>query len=76
MRSEEFQRGLRKRIEELIEKAEKAQRDWAESCQLLEAFIVVYEEGELGGPLPDELGSRIALLGYKRKRKQRSQTER
>lgn len=72
--SEELQKVLRQRIEGLLEKAEKAQRDWAESCRLLEDFIVVYEAE--GASLPDELSSRVALLGYKRKRKQRSKGER
>lgn len=70
--SEELQKVLRQRIEELLQKAENAQRDWAESCRLLEDFIVVYE-AELGTSLPDELSSRVALLGYKRKRKQHSE---
>lgn len=73
--SKELQKVLWQRIEELLKKAEKAQRDWAESCRLLEDFIVVYE-AELGTSLSDELSSRVALLGYKRKRKQRSEAER
>lgn len=72
MEKNQLQKALYKQIEALIEKAEKAQIVWAESCAHLEDYISVYED-ETGAPLPAELSSRVALLGYKRKRKRAKQ---
>jgi len=69
---DELQKALLKQIEFLLEKAEKAQVVWAESCGLLESYIFVYE-AETKQPLPSELSSRVSLLGYKRKGKRTKQ---
>lgn len=73
MEKAQLENVLLKQIEFLIDKAERAQVAWAESRELLDSYIFVYES-EAKHPLPDELSSRVALL-WKPRRKYRGSKE-
>ena len=72
MEKDELEKALNQRIVILLEKAEKARTEFTESWGLLQHYITVYESA-IARPLPEDLSSRVALLGRPRKRKSSEQ---